>query len=167
MERVVVKRNNPRLFDVYGHWWIEIDGEESYGWWPSIRPVGIVRGLRGVRGVLNGQGANPDATATRDPHHGELADHVFHPVRTHTCSDEAVVRDLRRFATTFNGEWRWSTRPTVNCRSFQLDLLAAAGLTEPAGYEHTRGDGCPFLAPIRRTVGSVATTGPPIPAGAA
>ncbi len=150
VERVLVKRNNPTMLDVYGHWWVEVDGDESYGWWPAVRSVGLRRGLRGVPGVLNGVGATDGGGPTRDPHHGELADHIFHPAALDDRSDEHIVDTVRAFAAGFRGGWRWSTRPTVNCRSFQLDLLTAAGLTEPPGYVHTRGVGCPFLAPIRR-----------------
>lgn len=150
VERVLVKRNNPSVLDVYGHWWVEVDGDESYGWWPAVRAVGLRRGLRGVPGVLNGVGATDGGGPTRDPHHGELADHIFHPSALDDRSDEDVVDAVRTFAVAFQGGWRWSTRATVNCRSFQLDLLTAAGLTEPPGYLHTRGVGCPFLAPIRR-----------------
>ena len=150
VERVLVKRNNPTMLDVYGHWWVEVDGDESYGWWPAVRPVGLRRGLRGVAGVLNGVGATDGGSPRRDPHHGELADHIFHPAALDDRSDGRIVDAVRAFAAAFRGEWRWSTRPTVNCRSFQLDLLAAAGLAEPPGYLHTRGLGCPFLAPIRR-----------------
>ncbi len=34
---VIFKRNHIRLGggDKYGHWWVGIDGTESYGWWPA------------------------------------------------------------------------------------------------------------------------------------
>ena len=147
--RVVVKRNNPRLIDPYGHWWVEIDGVESYGWWPAVRPVSIGSALRGVPGVLNGLGGPAGGSPIVDPRHGEPPDHAFHPVTSFDRADEEVIAAVRRFAATFEGGWRWSFRPTVNCRSFQADLLAAAGLAVPDGYGHT-GGGCPFLAPLRR-----------------
>lgn len=150
VERVVVKRNNPRLIDFYGHWWIEIDGVESYGWWPAVRPVSLRDAVRGVPGVLNGVGGQDGGTGTVDPRHGEPADHAFHPVLLDDRTDDDVIDAARRFASTFSGGWRWSPRPTVNCRSFQSDLLAAAGLVVPDGYGHTGGVGCPFLASPRR-----------------
>lgn len=150
VERVVVKRNNPRLIDIYGHWWVEIDGVESYGWWPSVRPIGVRHALHGVPGVLNGLRGPHGGSSTVDPRHGELADHAFHPVADIGTEDDQVVTAIRRFAATFDGAWRWTTGPTVNCRSFQDGLLAAAGLAVPDGYAHTRGAGCPFLAPLRR-----------------
>ncbi|MEO7517378.1 MAG: hypothetical protein ABIY58_01330 [Acidimicrobiales bacterium] len=79
MTRVVVKRNNPWLIDVYGHWWVEIDGVESYGWWPATRPVSIPKALRGVAGALNGVGGAGGPSPTVDPRHGDPADHAFHP----------------------------------------------------------------------------------------
>lgn len=150
VERVVVKRNNPRLIDVYGHWWIEMDGVESYGWWPTVRPVSLRAAVGGVPGVLNGIGGPDGGTWSVDPRHGELADHAFHPAAADRRTDDEVVDAARRFASDFTGGWRYSLRPTVNCRSFQTDLLAAAGLEVPAGYRHTGGVGCPFLAPLRR-----------------
>jgi len=147
--RVVVKRNNPSLLDVYGHWWVEIDEVESYGWWPAVRPVPVAKAIRGVPGVLNGVGGHNGGSATVDPRHGELADHAFHPV-TVDRSDDQIIAGIRRFAATFDGGWRWSIRPAVNCRSFQADLLTAAGLVVPDGYAHSAGGGCPFLASPRR-----------------
>lgn len=29
VERVLVKRNNPTMLDVYGHWWVEVDDDGS------------------------------------------------------------------------------------------------------------------------------------------
>jgi len=150
VERVVVKRNNPSLVDVYGHWWIEVDGVESYGWWPTVRPVRLRAAVRGVPGVLNGIGGPDGGTQSVDPRHGEPADHAFHPAAADRRTDDEVVDAARRFASDFIGGWRYSLRPTVNCRSFQTDLLAAAGLLVPDGYGHTGGVGCPFLSPLRR-----------------
>ena len=154
--RVVVKRNNPRLLDAYGHWWVEIDEVESYGWWPALRPVPVAKAIRGLPGVLNGVGGPNGGTPTADPRHGELADHAFHPVTWGDRSDDQIIAAMRSFAATFDGGWRWSIRPTVNCRSFQADLLTAAGLVVPDGYAHSAGAGCPFLAPPRRWRGRLA-----------
>lgn len=148
--RVVVKRNNPRLLDVYGHWWVEIDEVESYGWWPAVRPVSVAMAIRGVPGVLNGVGGPNGGSPTVDPRHGELADHAFHPVTRGDRSDDQIIVAMRSFAASFDGGWRWSIRTTVNCRSFQADLLTAAGLAVPDGYGHSAGAGCPFLASPRR-----------------
>ena len=32
VEFVTVKRNAPLAGRSYGHWWVELDGVESYGW---------------------------------------------------------------------------------------------------------------------------------------
>jgi hypothetical protein len=147
VERVVVKRNNPSWFDLYGHWWVEIDGSESYGWWPEVPRLGIGRALRGVPGVLNGGSrGGPGA----DPRHGEIADHAFHPVTAGSRGDDEIVIAIRRFAARYGGSWRWSIKQSVNCRSFQTDLLGAAGLVVPDEYAHTAGAGCPFLESPRR-----------------
>jgi hypothetical protein len=147
---VTVKRNTPLACRSFGHWWIEVDDEESYGWWPARLPVRFRDALRGVPGVLNGVGVTDDGTATRDPNHGQLADHEFHPVLMTPRTDDAVREAIRCFATSFSGEWRWSTRPTMNCRLFQLELFDAVGLVDGTGNYRTRGAGCPALAPARR-----------------
>lgn len=149
---VVVKRRRPRLRDGYGHWWVELDGVESYGWWPSPCPVWLHAAIRGTGGTLNNDGRSKRRrrVARRDPQHGTTADHEFHPVVAARRSDWQVRRDLRRFAQDFEGGWRWSVRrPAANCRSFQLALLAAAGLVEDDRHLSSRGGGCWFLAPFR------------------
>lgn len=154
MHAVLVKRTNPRWLDWYGHWWVEL-GQESYGWWPDRRPVGVVAALRGVAGRLNGVGGVPGGSSTRDPRHGEPADHAFHPEVLDGRSDDEVVAVVRTYAASHGGEWRlsWSGQ-SGNCRTFQYGLLTAAGLSEPSGYQHTRG-GCPFVTCTRRVTASV------------
>lgn len=150
VEFVTAKRNMPLAGRSYGHWWVELDGDESYGWWPAHPPVGIVRAVRGTAGVLNGLGATPGGSPTRDPNHGLRADYEFHPVLVVERTDDEVRAAIRCFAAGFAGGWRWSTRPTMNCRLFQLAVLEAAGLVDGTGNYHTRGAGCPLLAPLRR-----------------
>lgn len=121
----------------YGHWWFEIGtssdpGSESYGWWPSKR-VSLVETLSGVPGVLNGQGAFP-GTSNRDPHHGDDADEVFHPVvpDTDARTDEEIAECLRSFADSFSGEWRWRPGGGRNCQTFQADAFQHCGLKVPS-----------------------------------
>ena len=152
---VTMKRNVPLTGRSYGHWWVELDGEESYGWWPGRCPIGLTGIIRGTTGVLNGIGVTSDGTATRDPNHGLLADYEFHPVLIKAVSDDDVRNAIRTFASGFGGGWRWSTRPTMNCRLFQLALMDAAGLVDGTGNYRTRGGGCPALMPVRRLAGRI------------
>ena len=152
---VTVKRNAPLTGRSFGHWWIEIDGDESYGWWPARLPVRLRDAVRGGPGVLNGVGVTEDGTATRDPNHGVLADYEFHPVLIVDRTDNEVREAIRIFARGFTGEWRWSTRPSMNCRLFQLALFDAVGLVDGTGNYRTRGSGCPALAPVRRLAARV------------
>ena len=150
---VTVKRNAVVPGRTYGHWWVEIDGEESYGWWPAATPLRFRDAIGGTGGVLNGVGSVAGGSPTRDPNHGELADHVFNPVLIRPWTDDEVRVALRSFASNFTGGWRWATRPTMNCRLFQLALFDAAGLVDGRGNFHTRGHGCPALGPGRRLLG--------------
>ena len=149
-EFVVVKRNLPVAGRSYGHWWVEVDANESYGWWPARSPLRTRQMLLGGPGVLNGSGATSGDGPPRDPNHGLVADYEFHPVLVLSRTDDEVRGAIRRFASTFAGEWRYSLRPSMNCRLFQLALLDAAGLVDGTGNYHTRGAGCPALAPLRR-----------------
>lgn len=147
---VTVKRNVPLTGRSYGHWWVELGDDESYGWWPDRCPLGLRGIMRGTSGVLNGIGVTTDGTPRRDPNHGLLADYEFHPVLIEDRTDDEVRDALRLFAGGFCGGWRWSTRPTMNCRLFQLALMDAAWLVDGTGSYRTRGSGCPALAPARR-----------------
>lgn len=149
LEFVLVKRNLPLVGRSYGHWWLEIDGSESYGWWPGRSPLRTRDVLCGGPGVLNGGPAEPGG-GWCDPNHGLVADYEFHPMLMATRSDDDVRDAIRLFATTFAGEWRWSLRPTMNCRLFQLALFDSVGLVDGTGHYASRGSGCPILAPIRR-----------------
>lgn len=150
---VTVKRDNPTLRDLYGHWWVEA-GDESWGWWPRAVPVGLRQLALGTGGVVNGAGLiGRKGTWSRDAQHGQPAAHEFHPVLVEAVTDEQVAARLRAYALSYDGVWRWAwTRRTEHdtCRSFQDGLLRAAGLTE--GLEHlaSRGSGCPFLYQPRR-----------------
>ncbi len=130
---VTVKRNVALAGRSYGHWWIELDDDESYGWWPGRHPLTFRDVLAGGPGVLNGIGISPYGTSTRDPSHGLPADYEFHPVLVRSCHDDQILADIRRFAQSFVGGWRWSTRRTMNCRLFQLACSTpSASSTAPA-----------------------------------
>ena len=150
---IVVKRMRPRFGDSYGHWWVELDGVESYGWWPRHGPMWLRTLLVGGQGSLNGSSKGRLGRIPKiDPRHGDRADHEFHPTLVVRKSDWRVRRDLRGYSRNFEGGWRWTVkRASTNCRSFQLGLLEAAGLVESDDWLHTRGRGCPLLHLLRTT----------------
>ena len=151
VEFLTAKRNVPLAARSYGHWWLEVDDDESYGWWPARLPLRFTDAVRGVPGVLNGVGVTDEGTPTRDPNHGLQADYEIHPVVLAPRSDDQLRRAIRSFVADFRGEWRWSsTAPTMNCRLFQLALFDAVGLVDGTGNYHSRGAGCPAIAPARR-----------------
>ena len=151
VERVRVKRNEAMAWRSYGHWWIEIDDDESYGWWPALLPIRLRDAIRGCDGVLNAiHDSALGGTATRDPNHGLFGDHEFHPILIVAKTDDELIEEIRGFVQRFAGEWKWSTRATMNCRTFQLALFDAVGLVDGTGNYRTRGSGCPALAPARR-----------------
>jgi hypothetical protein len=162
VEFITVKRSNPRFLRTYGHWWVEVDGVESYGWWADRCPIRIRDLLVGTNGLLNGVGGScPGGTATTDPHHGEDADYHFHPTLVAALSDDDVRNAIRTFAHAYRGRWRYSLTSTRSgCHGFQLGLLDAAGLIEDPRHLHTRGPGCPFLFPLRRALWWLAETRP-------
>ena len=150
---VTIKRIDPRFPSTWGHWWIEVDDQESYGWWPLPCPLGLRRALTGTRGTINGLGARTDGTPTRDPYHGDEPDHCFHPTLVVAKSDDQVRADIRAFASNYVGAWHyqwwWLPRPPQNCRYFQWELFDAVGLVEEPEYLYTHGPGCPFMYPLR------------------
>ena len=154
---IEVKRNVPLLGRSYGHWWIELHGNESYGWWPNSSPLRLRDVFRGTQGVLNAGNTHPDGIAL-DPNHGLVGDYQFHPVLLRPSDDEQLVADIRKFSAEFEGAWQWSTRITMNCRLFQLELFDAVGLVDGTGNYHTRGNGCPALARARRVTGKITGT---------
>lgn len=131
---VVMKRNNikfsPTVGTDYGHWWTEIDSTESYGWWPDHCPVTLNETLFGTGGDLNGvKGCG--GTPTTDYYHGETPDSMFNPILTVPKTDATVRSEIRSFAKSYSGGWRWTFGFGQNCRSFQKSLMAAVGLKEP------------------------------------
>jgi hypothetical protein len=155
VEFVTAKRNAALLGRSYGHWWIELDGLESYGWWPDATPLRLRDVFGGTTGVLNSITHPDGGHPTRDPNHGLTADYEFHPVLVADCTDDALRGAIRCFARAFEGSWRWSIRPTMNCRLFQLALFDAVGLVDGTGNYHTRGEGCPVAAAARRAAATV------------
>lgn len=152
---ITVKRNNTGFRDTYGHWWLEVDGRESYAWWAVRCPLRLRDVLFGTRGVLNGVGIPLlGGTVTTDPRHGETPDHAFHPWLTDGRRDDEVRHAIHLFARSYGGRWGWQwwwcRQRMTNCHTFQDDLFATVGLVEPREFRYTRGAGCPFLYPLRR-----------------
>lgn len=151
---VEVKRDNTTWRSLYGHWWIELDGRESYGWWPVEVPLRAVDLLRGTAGILNGIGLlGLNGTWYRDPHHGQQAMHTFRPTLSLVKPDDQVRREIRSFAHSYRARWHWhwnSRRASGTCRAFQDELFVSVGLAEGVHQLHTRGSGCPFLYQFRR-----------------
>lgn len=110
-----------------GHWWTEIDGSESYGWYPEETPDPLWKGFTGVPGRLNG-GIGSDGTRTQDARHGTRADVMFHPRIVNGDSAAAIKSCIRSFARGFSGTWSWPGGP--NCHTFQKSLMEHCGLDE-------------------------------------
>lgn len=113
--------------DKYGHWWTNITPDESYGWWPK-EPVGAWGTLTGTDGELNGV-TNFGGSSTKDPHHGDTSGDEYR-VLSHSGKTEAEIQtEMRNFATSYSGEWRWTFGGGQNCHTFQEDMLAKSNLT--------------------------------------
>ena len=121
------------------HWWIEISGSESYGWWPLNGNADTFDlGFSGVTGELNAVGRQPGTsphigTATRDPWHGETPPEQFHPHtigRSNSLSDDEIRDAIRAFARGFSGDYRIVGGP--NCHTFIQDMMRSVGLSREA-----------------------------------
>jgi hypothetical protein len=118
------------------HWWVEIDGAESYGWWPTSAPAtdweaAWSHGIVGVPGILNATNRPQlGGTATRDPHHGHSAPETFHPYtvnRSNSLSDDEIRQRIRSFARGFSGDYSIVLGP--NCHSFISSMMGSIGLS--------------------------------------
>ena len=114
----------------YGHWWVEVDGSQSFGWWPASG-VSIGGTFSGVPGVLNrSQGVG--GTANLDPHHGDPADEEFSPSVLNGKSAADIKKSIADFATGFSAKygstWRWPAKH--NCHTFQEQMMKDVGLSK-------------------------------------
>lgn len=144
VEKVVFKRKeiHPTGEDKYGHWWVEIDDNESYGWWPKYR-VGLIDTLKGIEGELNGQ-TSFRGKPNRDPHHGDIsAEGAYQPVifdmrttieiehaKPCNCRSDAEIKQCIRnfagsYASKYGGRWSWrfETFGNDNCHTFQKEMM--------------------------------------------
>lgn len=129
---ITMKRKHIHLRgdDKYGHWWTELGGGESYGWWPA-EPLSTRKTLMGVQGDLNGQ-AMFGGTPTTDPHDGDPAEEQFHP-KVSVCdkrTDDEIKDCIRGYAKSYSGSWRWTFGSGQNCHSFQEGMMTHCGLSE-------------------------------------
>lgn len=124
-----------RHADEYGHWWVEVDGKESFGWWPK-EGVSKTETVSGVPGELNRGGS-------RDPHHGDKADVEFHPMVAEDVTEDEIRHRLKDFALSYGGDWQWAVGYGQNCHSFQRELMSKVGLVnerDPVGaFANKRG----------------------------
>ena len=112
--------------DKYGHWWVELGPNESYGWWPS-KGVGLSETIFGVPGDLNGQ-STFGGTSTMDPHHGDRSKgvNVFKVILPKGKTEEEIKQAIRDYAKNYSGNWSWPTGQ--NCHSFQEGFIKKLGL---------------------------------------
>ncbi len=119
----MIYRKDIDLFadDNYGHWWIEIDGKESYGRWLP-KGVGLKETIFGVPRDLNGQtrfGGSP----TLDPLHGDRGKgvNVFQVYSKDGRTKDEITDQIRDYAKKYRGDWRWPVGQ--NCHYFQEKML--------------------------------------------
>jgi len=122
---IVYKRKqiDPFGADQYGHWWTELGGGESYGWWPS-RGVGIIDTIFGIPGALNGVPHFPSGTPTSDPHDSDPADQQFSPVIDDCRTDDDLKDLIRTCARGYSGNWSWFFELGNHCHTFQKKTIS-------------------------------------------
>jgi len=134
IKSITMKRKHINLSenDKYGHWWFEIEDDESYGWYPKKWTVGLKDTLLGTDGELNGQ-TEYFGTMMLDPHHGDSADEEFHPVTSadDKRTDAQIQECLRNFSSSYSGEWRWTFGAGQNCHTFQEAAMKHCRLQKP------------------------------------
>ncbi|MBN1990851.1 MAG: hypothetical protein JW783_15720 [Bacteroidales bacterium] len=112
--------------DKYGHWWTKITPNESYGWWPK-KPVGLSDTLFGTEGELNGV-TSFKGTATKDPHHIDTSGDEYKVISESGKPETQIQDEMRSFAKSYSGEWRWTFGAGQNCHTFQKDMLQKSNL---------------------------------------
>ena len=114
----------------YGHWWVEVDGKQSFGWWPASM-VSIGETFSGVPGVLN-RSRGVGGMATRDPHHGDPADEEFSPSVLNGKSAADIKKSIADFSIGFSvkygSTWRWPGK--YSCHNFQEQMMKDLGLSK-------------------------------------
>ncbi len=113
--------------DKYGHWWTKITPNESYGWWPKHPVNNLSETLLGVEGELNGT-TNFGGTATTDPHHFDKSGDEYKVFSESKKPEVQIQNEMRSFANSYKGEWRWTFGAGQNCHTFQNDMLKKSNL---------------------------------------
>lgn len=146
VDQILFKRLHLELSSLeYGHWWTDLGGGESYGWWPESVFSGpalsaIIDTFMGVPGALNGMKADGSndfsdtASLTRDPHHADDradVDEMFSAVISDCRTDEDLKKIARRFAKAYSGRWSWRFEFGNHCHTFQIGLMDKIA---PKGY---------------------------------
>lgn len=142
LQRIVFRRKHIRwdvVFgkaqgDGYGHWWVMIDQDESYGWWPAQKLRGIPATIIGVPGVLNANSQDwteakekQRLSSEQDLHHyDETGLEEFHPVVDDDRSADQVIEEVREFVREYP-KTRWAfpalAKDAANCHTFQDEML--------------------------------------------
>ena len=109
---------DPGTEDVYGHWWLEINGSYSAGWWPT-----------GGGSNITGRPGEVNAGLPQDPKHGKPGDWRFNPYAIGEDCDcasrcKGAATCLRNFATTYTGKWSISR----SCQGFVKESMRSCGL---------------------------------------
>jgi hypothetical protein len=116
--------------NLFGHHWMEIDGNESYGYWPNLPLTGLIETIKGVPGSVNR--GEPE-----DPDHGSVGKEEFHPkikggAAKKDCDQKCAEKAdcFRQFAKDFPIKtWSYPARTsTANCHSFQREGMRKCDL---------------------------------------
>lgn len=111
-------------WDLYGHSWIELGEDESYGWWPNwpSNRLLFMGMLFGVPGDLNGQNTLC-GTPTKDPHHCDRSRGVkiFDLYTNDDRTSDEIKKQIRNYVNNHSGAWSWPLG--LCCHSFQKKML--------------------------------------------
>ncbi|MBI1921543.1 MAG: Ig-like domain-containing protein [Geobacter sp.] len=133
---ITIKRKDINLLatdgDRFGHWWVELDNGDSYGWWPNTIE-GYFGDYRNWLDAIFSVPGSLNKGREEDPHAGHDAETVFNPIISsnepyeYTCSEveECIIKFAEEFSKAHE-TWEWPNGP--NCHSFQIDMMNACGL---------------------------------------
>ncbi len=120
--------------DLYGHWWVEIDGKEAYGWWPDGQ-VSFKKTIQGVDGILNWGD-------DQDPHLGDSGNEEFSPVidADDPRTTDEIIACIRNFANSYaatHPKWSYPARGNMgNCHTFQEDMIKHCNINRKGTVTH-------------------------------